>query len=232
METERQYRNICVLTDRPWDYDAEIARLGLTPGYASSASMLLRMLGLSLEQRASGLVLELDKVMREPGPERDQLFQLSCVIPVLRVLRRGQDREIVYLDDPDAFCSKVLKFSPREVRRCGRVPVMLHGLLAAGDDPSFACPVRASVLDLSVGGGFVSCPAEFDHGQEVRLRIAGMDDPTPVMACIRWCKSEAQSRPLHGFGLHFQDIRPGQLQELAERFLGAQPKMDRAGAGA
>lgn len=208
-------------------------RLGLTPIYAPSAAALLEhLLEQSPEQRASGFVLEVDKVMRSSGPERDQLFQLACVFPVLRVLLRGQDRELVYLDDPDGFCSQVREFSPREVRHCGRVPVLLHGLLAARDDATFASPVRASILDLSTGGGFVSCPGDFDNGQEVRLRIEGMGDPTPVMASIRWRKGEAQSRPLHGFGLHFQDIRPGQLRELAERFLGAQPEAGYAGAGA
>jgi hypothetical protein len=66
----------------------------------------------------------------------------------------------------------------------------------------------------------------------VRLRIEDMGDPTPVMASIRWRKEEAKIRPLHGFGLHFQDIRPEQLRELAERFLGAQPGLGYAGVGA
>ncbi|OGR36974.1 MAG: hypothetical protein A2051_05980 [Desulfovibrionales bacterium GWA2_65_9] len=217
-----------VLTDRPWDYDADMRQLGLTPSYAPSAHLLLEEL---LEHPASGFVLEVDKVMHSPGPERDQLFQLACVFPLLRVLRKGQDRAVAYLDDPDGFSSRVRAFPAREVRHCGRVPVLLHGLLTSSEDESFASPVRANILDLSGVGGFVSCPGDFDFGQQVQLRIEGMEDSTPVLASIRWRKGEARKRLLHGFGLHFENIRPGQLRELAARFIGPL-EAGYAGAGA
>jgi hypothetical protein len=216
MGSANQRQNVFVLTDRPWDYDADMRRLGLTPSYVPSADLLLENLQ---EHPASGFVLEVDKVMRSPGPERDQLFQLACVFPLLRVLRKGQDRDVAYLDDPECFCTKVQAFPAREVRHTGRVPVLLQGLLAPGEDASFQSPVRANILDLSGCGGFISCSGDFGFGQQVQLRIEDMDDPTPVLASIRWRKDGARKRPLHGFGLHFLSIRPGQLRELAARFL-------------
>jgi len=127
---------------------------------------------------------------------------------------------VAYVDDLDCFSSDVRAFSPRQVRQCGRVPVLLQGQLASAEDEAFASPVRASILDLSDGGGFVACPGGFSFGERVRLRIEDMEDSTPVLASIRWCKDEACKRPLHGFGLRFLDIHPGQLRELAARFLG------------
>lgn len=228
MGDTNRHQDVFVLTDRPWDYDADMRQLGLTPSYAPSARLLLEQL---LEHPASGLVLEVDKVMRSPGPERDQLFQLACVFPLLRVLRKGQDREVSYQDDPDGFSSRVRAFPPREVRHCGRVPVLLHGLLASSEDKSFASPVRANILDLSGGGGFVSCPGDFGFGQQVQLRIEDMEDSTPVLSSVRWRKGEAQRGLLRGFGLHFENIRPTQLQELASRFLSPQLKVGYLGAG-
>lgn len=81
-------------------------------------------------------------------------------------------------------------------------------------------PSAVHLMDLSGGGGFVSCSGGVGSGEQVQLCIEDMDDPTPVLANIRWRRGETQKRPQHGFGLHFLNIRPGQLRELAERFLG------------
>lgn len=224
------HQKVLVLTDRPWDYDADMRRLGLRPSYAPSAAILLeQLLEPQPEHRARGLVLEVDKVMRSPGPERDQLFQLASVFPLLRVLRKGQDRDVAYLDDAEGFPSKVRAFPGREVRHWGRVPVLLQGLLTSSDDASFANPVRANILDLSGSGGFVSCPGDYGCGAEVKLRIEDMDDSAPFLASIRWRKDGDPKRPLRGFGLRFQSIHPGQLRELAARHFGPQPAAGAAG---
>ncbi|MBA4358571.1 MAG: hypothetical protein C0405_12695, partial [Desulfovibrio sp.] len=148
-----------VLTDSPWDYEALMRRLGLTPLYVPTvASLLVHLLG----HPVSGFALEVGKVMRSPDPGRNQIFQLAKVFPVLRVLRRGPAHEVVYLDDPEGFSARVQVFTPREVRHCGRVPVVLSGLLAAADDLAFADPAPANILDVSDGGGFVSTPRALD----------------------------------------------------------------------
>lgn len=214
-----QGRNVFVLTDKPWDYDQDMRRLGLTPIYAPSSARLLEQLQ---QELSSGLVLEVDKVMRSSGPEREQLFQLADVFPVLRVLRRGLDREMVYLDDPDGFSTKVEAFLPREVRHSGRVPVLLHGVMASGADGDFSTPLQASILDLSDCGGFVSCNGDIGDGNQVLLRIAEMDDPTPVLAGIRWRRKNGTRARRNGMGLRFLSIRSGQLRELAVRYLGSQ----------
>lgn len=226
MEDAGLNQNVIVLTDSPWDYDALMRRLGLSPLYVSAVTSLLEHL---LVHPASGFVLEVGKVMRSPDPGRDQIFQLAKAFPVLRVLRRGPGHDVVCLDDPEGFSSKAQVFTPREVRHCGRVPVVLSGLLAASDDIAFANPAQANILDVS-GGGFVSSSRAFDAHENLRLRIEDIEDRTPILANIRWRKGETKVRARNGFGLHFLDIRPGQLRELAARFL--VPQFGLAGAQA
>lgn len=216
MRDMTQRKNVVVLTDSPWDYDAVMRRLSLIPLYAPSTALLLESL---LGKPASGFVLEVGKVMRASDPGRDQIFQLARVFPVLRVLRRGAGRDVAFMDDQEDFAARVRAFSPRQVRQSGRVPVMLSGSLAAGDDLAFADPVPANILDVSGGGGFVSSLKDFGVENSVRLRIEDIADRTPILAEIRWRKGEARASARNGFGLHFLDIRPGQLRELVARFL-------------
>lgn len=215
MESSELSQKVIVLTDRSEGYGPELLRLGLTPHYAPSVDYLLH----SLDNSARGLVLEVGKVMRAPEPGRDQLFQLSKVFPVLRVLRRGPEHALVYLDEAESFSAQVQVFTPRHVRQCGRVPVLLGGLLAAEDDVDFASPVRANILDLSGGGGLVSSAGDFSFGETVRLRIEDMEDRTPILSTIRWRKAEKRTSSRIGLGLNFLSIRPGQVRELLTRFL-------------
>ncbi|MBU1228638.1 MAG: PilZ domain-containing protein [Proteobacteria bacterium] len=209
-------RDVLVLTDRPQDYEKEMERLRLAAQYAPSVTYLLDRLH---DHPFGGFVLEVEKVMRAPRLERSQIFQLAGVFPVLRVLRQGQGGEVAYLDDPEGFPLRVQGFAPREVRHSGRVPVVLDGLLAASDDFYFTNAARASILDISDGGGFVSSPCAFGSGELVRLRIEGLEDRTPILSNICWRKAKARASGRNGFGLRFLDIRPGQLKELAARHL-------------
>ncbi len=224
MSEDRLGQQVLVLTDRPEDYGADMQRLGLTAQYAPSAAHLL---GHLLDHPASGFVLEVDKVMRAPRPERSHIFQLAGVFPVLRVLRKGRQGGLAYLDDPDHFFSRVQGFPAREVRHCGRVPVALRGLLAAAADEAFASPVRANILDLSDGGGFVSSLGDFGFEENVRLCIEDIEDRTPILSRIRWRKAAGKARARHCIGLRFLNIQPGQSRELLARFLAPQ-----AGPGA
>lgn len=229
MDAETPSKDVLVLTDSPDRYDADMRRLGLAPRYAPSVSLMLEHL---VDHPASGFVLEVGKVMRAPDPGRSQMFQLAKVFPVLRVLRRGLGQEVVYLEGLEGFQAQVQAFAPREVRHCGRAPVLLQGVLAPADGGGFpGGPVQARILDISPGGGFVSCQGGVDPEECVRLSIQDIEDPTPILSSIRWRRGEGR-RDWVGFGLRFLDIRPGQLRELLSRFLAPLGRADDLAAGA
>jgi hypothetical protein len=49
-------------------------------------------------------------------------------------------------------------------------------------------------LDLSGCGGFVTCPGDFDFGEQVQLRIEDMGDPFPSLASLCRRKDKANVR--------------------------------------
>lgn len=214
-------RTVLVLTDTPDDYGADMERLGLTPLFASTVSRLLDHL---LDNPVSGFVLEVQKVMRAPGAERDHLFKVSGAFPLLRVRRKAKG--ITYIDDLDHFLNRTRLFGPRKVRSHVRVPVRLNILLAAHDDPGFERAVRANLLDVSRSGGFAYTLDDLQHAQTVCLRIQELADPAPIMAHVRWRRQWGLADTLPGIGLLFSDIRPGQLDELMNRYIAPPAKAE------
>ena len=72
MSEDGRCRTVLILTDTPDDYGADMERLGLTPLFAPTVSGLLDHL---LDNPISGFVLEVQKVMRAQGAERDPPVQ-------------------------------------------------------------------------------------------------------------------------------------------------------------
>ena len=215
MDAANRERTVLVLTERPEDYSALMRRLGLAPQFFLSASALLTHLA---DNRTSGFVLEVDKVLRASSAEREHLFQLAEVFPFLRVHRDKSDQSIACLDDPGGFTDRVLAFSPRALRHALRVPVSLRGLVAPAGEAT-SRPVLVNILDLSFNGGFLNSDTDFGPGEDLSLRILGLTDPEPVQARIRWRRDLGGASGRHCAGVRFMDIRPSQAEELKLRYL-------------
>jgi hypothetical protein len=203
-------RTVMVLTTRPGDVLPALAAPGLEPVHAPGAAELLAALPGRL---VSGFVLDVALVRRAAAPERELLYHLAQVFPLLRLRRRGQD--VVFLDDPAAFRAAVSGFSPRAARHEPRAAVLLHGLLAPAEN-SAAAPLPAQILDLSSGGGLISAARPFEA--ELALRILELADQRPLTARVLWRRGPGRGAR-HGAGVRFVDIRSGQARELRERFL-------------
>ncbi len=101
-----------------------------------------------------------------------------------------------------------------------RSPVVLQALMARGDDPDFLAPGAVTILDVSPFGGAMNGDVELELGEEVRLRIQDLSDPSPIRACVCWRKQRSRARLRHSSGLRFLDITPAQIGELAQRYMG------------
>lgn len=202
-------RMVMVLTQRPGDIGAALAEPGLKPVHAADVDELLA----ALQGRpVSGFALDVDMVLRAPVAQRELLYHLSQVFPLLRLRRKGQ--AVVCLDDAADFRAAALGFAPREARHEPRSPVLLRGLLEGPGAAEGGLP--ADILDVSSQGGLLSANRPLKG--DLPLRILDIADQSPVTARVCWSRPPGRGSR-HGAGVRFLDIRPGQAGELTERFL-------------
>ncbi|HWR03621.1 MAG TPA: PilZ domain-containing protein [Humidesulfovibrio sp.] len=216
---EELTRPVLVLAGRPQDYADDLAVPGLAPLYVPDVAELLdRLAG----QPVSGFVLEMDKVLHAPALERGHLFELAEAFPLLRARGARQGGPPVYLDDPRDFVAEVRGFDPRPARHVPRVPVLLHALLtrrSGGGEQT----LPATILDLSACGGALNCETEFAPGEELFLSVLELSDPEPMPALICWSGLRGRATCRRCVGVRFLGMRPGQAEELGQRFLGGSP---------
>lgn len=212
-------RVVMVLSPRPDDVGPVVVAPGLETVHAPGVDELLAALPGRL---VSGFALDVDMVLRAPAAQRELLYHLALAFPLLRLRRKG--RSVAFLDDPAGFCAAALGFAPRAARRQPRAAVFLHGLLAAppgvnggdGGQGGEAAPLPADILDVSCRGGLLSASRPLEG--DLSLRILDLSDQRPLTARVCWRRPPGRG-PRHGAGVRFVDIRPGQAEELAERFL-------------
>lgn len=209
-------RPVLVLAARPQDYADDLAAPGLAPLYVPDVAELLERLA---GQPVCGFVLEMDKVLHAPALERGHLFELAEAFPLLRARGARQGGPPVYLDDPLDFVAEVRGFAPRPARHVPRVPVLLHAVLARRSGLGQEA-LPATILDLSACGGALNCETEFAPGEELSLRILELSDPEPLPALIRWSGLRGRAKCRRCAGVRFLGMRPGQAEELGQRFLG------------
>ncbi len=209
-------RPVLVLAGRPQDYADDLTVPGLAPLFVPDVAELLgRLAG----QAVSGFVLEVDKVLHAPALERGHLFELAEAFPLLRARGARQDGSPVYLDNPLDFVAQVRGFDPRPARHVPRVPVLLHALLTRRNGNGHEV-LPATILDLSACGGALNCEAEFAPGEELSVSIQELNDSEPLPALICWSGLRGRATCRRCVGVRFLGMRPGQAEEIGQRFLG------------
>jgi len=211
-------RPVLVLTRHPEDYKETLLASGLTPVFAAGMAEVGERLK---EQAVSGFVLELGEVWNARGLQREHLFQLAEAFPLLRVRRlRQQGDSLEFMDRPQDFVSRALRFFPRRARLAPRAPVVLDALLAKADDPEFDAPTQGTILDVSANGGLVLGAESFSKGDLLNLRIGGLADCAPITAGVCWRGEHGRAgKSRHCAGLRFMDMAPGQAEEIEARIL-------------
>ncbi len=94
-----------------------------------------------------------------------------------------------------------------ERRQHRRVPVQVRGFLLGNSHET-----EAVTLDLSVRGAKFECELEVYPGKVIRVRlvIPGADKPVSIEdARVQWVGEDT-------FGVSFQNVRPGELDELEQ----------------
>lgn len=94
-----------------------------------------------------------------------------------------------------------------ERRQHRRVPVQVQGFLLGNSHET-----EAVTLDLSVGGAKFDCDLEVYRGKVIRVRliIPGSKEPVSIEDVrVQWVGEET-------FGVSFQNVHPGELDELEQ----------------
>lgn len=95
-----------------------------------------------------------------------------------------------------------------ERRQHRRVPAQVQGFLLGNSHE-----IEGVTLDLSVGGAKFDCDLEVYPGKMIRVRlvIPGAEEPVLIEdARVQWVGEEDT------FGVSFQNVRPGELDELEQ----------------
>jgi PilZ domain len=94
-----------------------------------------------------------------------------------------------------------------ERRQHRRVPAQVQGFLSGNSHE-----IEAVTLDLSVGGAKFDSDIEVHPGKIIRVRlvIPGAEEPISIeCARVQWVGEDT-------FGVSFQDVRSGELDELEQ----------------
>ncbi len=121
------------------------------------------------------------------------------------------------------FLTACGQFTPRLVRPNDRVPLHLNALVShQGRDQE---PEQTVSLNLSRQGCFLfSTCTENQTGQEISIRFIGMDDPTPIIAIIRWVRPWGSVNQMPGIGVTFERISESQSRQLEELMTPLRPR--------
>ena len=92
-------------------------------------------------------------------------------------------------------------------RKHRRVPAQVQGFLLGNSHE-----IETATLDLSVGGAKFDCELAVYPGKMIRVRliIPGAEEPVLIEdARVQWVGEDT-------FGVSFQNVRPGELDELEQ----------------
>ena len=162
----------------------------------------------------TGLILDVQRVMRADRVSRDLLFSYADTVPIVRSKVERATGLVIFIDSLE-----VLHHSCRGTgfRAMVRVPVKLNALLSEGHDPAMAQVQRLNILDISLGGCFLYTMENFDDIDFVHIRIMELENKLPILCNIRWRQIWGRENVLPGIGVKFVSIKPDQLDEIREK---------------
>ena len=108
---------------------------------------------------------------------------------------------------------------PRFFRASRRHAMHLNVLLSRNEEFRSDQSERSVTLDVSLGGCFlVTFDDRWKNQQHAWLQLLELSDPTPIEIIIRRVSPWGKNPPIPGLGVEFLQLRPGQAEELRQRF--------------
>lgn len=111
-------------------------------------------------------------------------------------------------------------FSPRSIRLAPRNNVYLNVILAKGDALNNDSLERTITINISKGGCFIFSAQDWSKISHACLIINELQDKSCIIGKVRWFIEWGKSITIPGIGISFNHINKGQIDEIAERFIG------------
>jgi hypothetical protein len=190
----------------------------------SSLSELYQRL---LENRYSGILIDIKTKMRATGREKELIHNLLEVFPVVQLnLDRasGEIRSLFFGQSEgggtieDFLQKECSSFRPRSIRADSRKDVNLNVLLAETEEYLEPGAVRTVTLNISKGGCFIYSTREWALQTLVSFTIKEISDPKPITGEVRWQIPWGTSTRIPGIGVRFVHIGQDQQKTLCDTF--------------
>lgn len=122
----------------------------------------------------------------------------------------------------EEFLTICAGFVPRLVRPNDRVPLHLNALVTRRG--SADAHEQTVTLNVSTQGCFLfSTHPENSPGDQVSIQFIGLDDPTAIIATIRWVRPWGECHQMPGIGVTFEQISTSQTDQLNELMASLKP---------
>lgn len=177
----------------------------------------------------NGVVIDVLTAVRANPEEKHLLQEIAEAYPTLRVrwdAGAGMIRGLVFGkslagDHPLRYFLEQLcrNHPPRTFRTSRRHAIHLNVLLSRDGGFRPDQSERSVTLDISLGGCFlVTFDDRWENQQHAWLQLLELSDPTPIEIIIRRVSPWGKNPTIPGLGVEFLQLRPGQAEELRQRF--------------
>lgn len=207
---------LAVLSNHPEVYRTALEPAGFTIRCLADVPAFLDMLGAATDIR--GMVLDIGLVMRSPRRQRDHIFSFAARLPFLRS-KVSEDGKVSFSDTLESFGKACASCTPMGYRAAPRVPVALNAELSFDDDPAMSRSAKVNILDISIGGCFVSTIDPSAFADFAHLRVLELKNRLPILVNVRWRREWGRPYALPGLGLRFVSPAEDQLAEIRGRLI-------------
>ncbi len=168
-----------------------------------------------LEEKFTGLILDIQKVMKTPVHARNRIFSVAANHSLVRT--KVESGNVVFVDDLSNFKQCCIDKDCIMTRRNERVKINLPIRFSQENDPAMANSFEGVIQNISESGCFISTTADIFDQDFLHLKFNDLSNKLPIYAGIRWIKSTDDK--MEGVGVKFITIAPEQSSELLQKYI-------------
>ncbi|SMF41328.1 PilZ domain-containing protein [Desulfovibrio gilichinskyi] len=168
-----------------------------------------------LEEKFTGLILDIQKVMRTPAYARNRIFSVAANRSLIRT--KVESDKVVFVDDLSNFKQCCIDSNCIMTRINERVKINIPIRISSENDPAMANSFAGIIQNISASGCFISTTADIFDQDFLHLKFTDLSNKLPIYAGIRWIKSTDDN--MEGVGVKFITIEPEQFSELQQKYI-------------
>ncbi len=163
-----------------------------------------------VERQYSGIILNVNKVMRTPCCDRNRILSISSGVPTIRTLEK--ESQPLFLDDHKNFICDCL------TRKCNGsgyscpVNVQIPVEVSLEDDPAMAQSITGTIHHISEDGCTFHTNANLADNSYLYLKIFSLNNKLPILSGVY--REQNAANCSCGYEVKFLDIKDDQRDEI------------------